>query len=230
MNSGSPQMNSGPPQMNSSTPTVTQTFLHRFTVKPKHLDYLPLWRREVAVRTRHGFTTHRAFVETDAEPKLTWLYSHEGDAAAAEAALARDPEQRDLDGLKAPHVFRNLLVRPVDVEFAPTVATPESVAGSDGRQRIAIMRRYSIVNGWDDFLDVWRQIVPVREQYGFRCLFAVADRPRDMFTWAFDFDGEWADFPAAQRGYYRDPARVQLRKVFDHMADYSIHPATQLLI
>ncbi|WP_094765577.1 hypothetical protein [Luteococcus japonicus] len=108
-------MNSGPPQMNSSTPTVTQTFLHRFTVKPKHLDYLPLWRREVAVRTRHGFTTHRAFVETDAEPKLTWLYSHEGDAAAAEAALARDPEQRDLDGLKAPHVFRNLLVRPVDV-------------------------------------------------------------------------------------------------------------------
>lgn len=35
---------------------------------------------------------------------------------------------------------------------------------------------------------------------------------------------------AAQRDYYRDPERVALRGVFDHMADYSIHPATQLLV
>ncbi|MGO4956967.1 hypothetical protein ACTQ49_06805 [Luteococcus sp. Sow4_B9] len=205
--------------------------LHRFTIKPRHLEqYLPLWRREVEIRRDHGFTTHRAFVETDAEPKLTWLYSHATDSAAAEEACAADPRQQELDELKAPHVFRNHLVRPVDVEYFPTPATPESIAGQAGRERIAIMRRYSIVNGWDDFLDVWRRIVPVRERHGFRCLFAVADRPRDMFTWAFDFDGEWADFPAAQRGYYHDPSRVELRGVFDHMADYSIHPAQQLLV
>lgn len=51
-----------------------------------------------------------------------------------------------------------------------------------------------------------------------------------MFSWAFDFDGEWEEFPAAQRGYYRDPARVELRGVFDFMADYSIHPARQRLL
>lgn len=51
-----------------------------------------------------------------------------------------------------------------------------------------------------------------------------------MFSWAFDFDGEWEDFPAAQRGYYRDPARVELQGVFDFMADYSIHPARQRLL
>ena len=28
--------------------------------------------------------------------------------------------------------------------------------------------------------------------------------------------------------YYRDPARVELRGVFDFMADYSIHPALQV--
>ena len=74
------------------------------------------------------------------------------------------------------------------------------------------------------------RIVPVREQYGFRCLFAVRDEPTDMFTWAFDFAGSWEEFPAAQRPYYHDPARVDLRGVFNFMADYSIHPARQLLL
>lgn len=189
--------------------------LHRFTVRPGHLDaWLESWPGLVAARERAGFTWHRAFVETDAEPKVTWLYSHP-DPAAGEAALAVE---------HSPHVFRNTLVRRVRPEVV-THATPESVAG-----RIAIMRRYSIVNGWPAFLDVWRRIVPVREKYGFTCLFAVSDEPADLFTWAFDFAGTWDDFPAAQRAYYRDPARVELRGVFDHMADYSIHPARQLLL
>ena len=47
------------------------------------------------------------------------------------------------------------------------------------------------------------------------------------FTWAFDFDGDFAD---SQRDYYRDPNRVRLREVFHYMADYSIHPARQLLV
>ncbi len=200
------------------------TLLHRFTVKPKHLDaYLPLWERECAVRERHGFTLHRAFVETDAEPKLTWLYSHP-DALAGEASVLADPETAELDAAKAPHVFRNVKVRPVDVEVL-THATPATIG-----RRIAIMRRYSIVGGWDAFLEVWRRVLEVRERYDFRCLFAVADRDESMFTWAFDFDGEWADFPAAQRDYYHDPARVELRGVFDFMADYAIHPARQLPI
>lgn len=191
--------------------------LHRFTVKPGHLEaWLGLWPALVAARRRAGFTWHRAFVETDAEPKVTWLYSHP------------DPEvgERLVEQVAAaqPHVFRNTLVRRVRPEVV-THATASTIAG-----RIAIMRRYTIVGGWPEFLAIWRQIVPVRERYGFRCLFAVVDEPADLFTWAFDFAGEWADFPAAQRDYYRDPARVVLRGVFDHMADYSIHPATQLLL
>ncbi|SDB93061.1 hypothetical protein GA0111570_109101 [Raineyella antarctica] len=91
------------------------------------------------------------------------------------------------------------------------------------------MRRYSIVGEWSEFLAVWRRIVPVRERRGFCCLFAVADEAEDMFTWAFDFDGDWADVGPAQRGYHQDPERVGLRRVFDFMADYAIHPATQLM-
>ncbi|HOA87732.1 MAG TPA: hypothetical protein PKX10_00010 [Propioniciclava tarda] len=199
------------------------TWLHRFTVKPHHLDaYLPLWRREVTLRRACGFTVHRAFVETDAEPKFTWLYSHPD--ADAPALVAAEAEASVLADAARPHVFGNVVVRPVDVEVL-TCATPESMDG-----RIAIMRRYDLTGDWDGFLEVWRRIVGVRERHGFTCLFAVADRPHDLFTWAFDFAGEWADFPAAQRGYYADPDRVALRSVFDHMADYSIHPARQLVI
>ena len=116
------------------------------------------------------------------------------------------------------------MTRPVRVEVL-TQATPASVRG-----RIAIMRRYAIVGGGESFLSIWRRIVGVREAYGFRCLFAVWDEPHDLFTWAFDFAGDWADFPDAQRAYYADPQRVELRAVFHHMADYSIHPARQILL
>ncbi|MHA6524751.1 hypothetical protein [Tessaracoccus sp. G1721] len=193
--------------------------LHRFTVKPHHLDaYLELWSDEVAVMRRAGFEVHRAFVEIDAEPKFTWLRSHP-DGEAGNAALRDDPRYRDIQARMAPHVFRNVKVRPVDAEVMTPVSDPSL---------LAIMRRYSIVGSWDEFLTIWRRIVPVRERHGFPCLFAVADRPENMFTWAFGFDGEWAEFPDAQRAYYRDPARVELRGVFDYMADYDIHPARQL--
>lgn len=196
-------------------------FLHRFTVKPGHLDeYLEVWRREVEVRRRHGFVTHQAFVETDAEPKISWLYSH-AEPEPAEAAVLGDLEGKEIDALKRDLVFRNTKVRPVDVEvIAERVDTPG----------IVIMRRYSIVGSWAEFLSIWRRIVPVRARHGFDCMFAVADRPENMFTWAFTFDGDWEDFAAAQRPYYRDPDRVALRGVFDHMADYSIHPARRLVV
>lgn len=195
------------------------TLLHRFTVKPGHLDdWLALWPEEVALRRRHGFDVHRGFVETDAEPKVTWLYSHP-DPEAAEAAVRADPASADLDARKARHVFHNTVVRPVEVEVMT-----ESV----DRTPTVIMRRYSITGSWDEFLAIWRRIVPLRERHGFPCLFAVADRPKDMFTWAFGFDGAWADFPAAQRPYYHDPERIELRGVFDYMADYAIHPAREL--
>ena len=194
------------------------TVLHRFSIKPGHLaDYLPIWADEVRVRRRHGFVVHRAFLETHAEPKLTVLYSHP-DPPTGQAAVDADPATAALDEAKAPHVFRNTLIRPVDVEILNPGRT----------DRLVIMRRYSIVGDWESFLGIWRQIVPVRERHGFGCLFAVADRPANMFTWAFDTDGTWDDFPAAQKPYYRDPARVVLRGVFDHMADYAITPAEEL--
>lgn len=197
------------------------TLLHRFTVKPHHLDaYLPLWAEEVAVRRRHGFETHRAFFETDAEPKLTWLYSHP-EPDAGEAAVRADPQTADIEARKAGHVFRNLRVRPVRVEV---LNAPGDLA------RTAIMRRYSITGSWPAFLAVWHRVVAVRERYGFDCLFAVADEPTDMFTWAFGFDGDWAGFREAQRPYYADPERVALRGIFDYMADYDIHPARQLAV
>ncbi len=210
------------------------TILERYAVKPRHVEaFEPLWRRQAALREAAGFTIRRAFLETDAEPKLTCLMEHRDSLLGFDALdrlehLERSAEHRTLATSMAPHVFRNRVVRAVD-PWTMTTATPESVAGTHG-ERIAIMRRYEIVNGWPGFEDVWRRIVPVRERYGFRCLFAVADRGNDIFTWAFDFDGGFADFAASQHDYYRDPDRVELRKVFDFMADYSIHPARQLLV
>lgn len=195
------------------------TLLHRFTVKPGHLDtWLTIWPDEVTLRRRHGFVVHQGFVETDAEPKVTWLYSHP-DPEEAEAAVRTDPAFAELAQRKAGHVFGNTTLRPVEVEM---MAEPVDLS------RIAIVRRYSITGSWDEFLAIWRRIVPLRERHGFPCLFAVADRPKDMFTWAFGFDGNWEEFPAAQRPYYHDPERIALRGVFDYLVDYAVHPARQL--
>lgn len=196
--------------------------LHRFTIKPHHLDaYLDILPLEVGVRRRAGFTTHRLLLETHAEPKLTWIYSHP-DPVAGDREVEADLETRTLNAAKAPHVFRNLLVRPVRPE---RLTHPSAASVAD---RIAILRRYSITGSWDEFLAIWEQIVHVRDAHGFRCLFAVSDEPTNMFTWAFDFAGAFADFPDAQRDYYHDPERVALRAVFDYMADYVIAPAEQL--
>ncbi|MDO5534597.1 MAG: hypothetical protein Q4F65_08100 [Propionibacteriaceae bacterium] len=201
-------------------PAPPGMLLHRFTVKPRHLDdWLALWPAEADGLRDSGFTLHRLFVETDAEPKVTLLASHpEGLFPDGSTLPVRQP------AALAPHVFRNAVTRPVRCELL-TSASESSIDG-----RIAIMRRYAIVGGWDRFLAIWERIVPVRERYGFRCLFAVSDVPHDLFTWAFDFAGAWENFPDAQRGYYADPERVSLREVFHHMADYSIHPARQLLL
>lgn len=198
------------------------TYLHRFNVKPGHLDgYLPLWQVEAEIRRRHGFRLHQAYLETHAEPKLTWLYSHE-DIGAAQRALAADEGWTTLRESSAPHVFGNLVIRPVTPRL-PLEISPD-------RSRTVCLRRYGIVGDWSEFLAIWEQIVPLREKHGFRCLFAVSDEPKDLFTWAFDFAGEWEDFGAMQREYYDDPARVALRGVFDYMADYTITPARALLL
>lgn len=191
---------------------MTATFLERYCAKPGHLDrFEPLLQAQLARAGELGVRTRRVFLETHAEPKFTRIFEADPTALAAAAA---DPELAGLAAAAAPHIFRNRTCREVQVEVLhdPTTRT----------NRLVIMRRYSITGDWDVFLQLWRQIVVVRAKYGFHCLFAVADRAHDMFTWAFDFDGAWEDFPAAQRPYYRDPARVELRGVFDYLADYSI--------
>lgn len=134
--------------------------LHRFTVKPHHLDaYLELWPEEVALRRLAGFRIHPAFVEVDAEPRFTWLYSHP-EGAAGNAALAADPRYLDLRARMEGHVFGHVKIRPVDVEIKTELSDPAQ--------------------------------------------------------------------PGAQRPYYQDAARIELRGVCDYMADHDIHPARQL--
>ena len=199
---------------------MSQTLLHRVSIRPGHLDaWLATWPEQVRLREQHGFTHLQAYLQQQAEPKLTWLYRHD-DAPAGEAALAADPDHVALRERAAPHVFGNLVVRPIRVEL---LADPPDHPG-----RTVCLRRYSIVGDWQQFLALWRRIVVVRERHGFRCLFAVADEPKDLFTWAFDFTGTWDDFAAVQRPYYHDHERVALRAVFDYMADYSLDPACRL--
>lgn len=212
--------------MPTSAIPVGQTTLHRYTVRPRHYAaWHDQFIQAVGLRKSHGFVTHRVFVETDAEPKVTWIYSHP-DPIAAEQKLRDDPRAAKVEQAMSPHVFKNLNVRPVEAE-AMTHAAHGELDGQDGR--IAIMRRYSIVGDIDEFLALWRRIVPLRERHGFRCLFAVMDREARKFTWAIDFRGTWEEFPAGQRGYYSDPERKEMCEVLDYMADYNLHPARMVI-
>jgi hypothetical protein len=71
------------------------------------------------------------------------------------------------------------------------------------------LRRYEINPGeMDDFLVAWRGVVPIREQYGFRVVFAYVNDEADEFIWAIAHDG---DFGAAERTYYASPERAAAR-------------------
>ncbi|MGO9963969.1 MAG: hypothetical protein ACLPUG_11140 [Acidimicrobiales bacterium] len=68
------------------------------------------------------------------------------------------------------------------------------------------LRRYQIHPGeMDAFLEWWPTILPAREQYGFKVLFAYVDESTNQFIWAVSHDG---DFDAAEQTYFASPERA----------------------
>ncbi len=77
------------------------------------------------------------------------------------------------------------------------------------------LRRYLVEPGrMDDFLAWFPNLLPVREQYGFRVLFAVAEREHDTFTWAVAFDGDEAAFTERVETYNASPERAAAFETF----------------
>ena len=77
------------------------------------------------------------------------------------------------------------------------------------------LRRYVVEPGrMDDFLAWFPALVPVREQYGFRVLFALAEQEHETFTWAVAHEGDEAAFLAAQKTYQDSPERAQVFETF----------------
>lgn len=79
------------------------------------------------------------------------------------------------------------------------------------------LRRYEIKSGeMDAFVQAWRGVVPVRQRYGFRALFAFVNPAGDEFTWAVAHEG---DFDQAEKDYYASPERAGLpANPADHIA------------
>jgi hypothetical protein len=69
------------------------------------------------------------------------------------------------------------------------------------------LRRYNLIPAEvDGFVGWWLQnVVPVRQQFGFRVVFAYIDRENATFSWAVTHDG---DFDAAEAEYYGSDARA----------------------
>ena len=77
------------------------------------------------------------------------------------------------------------------------------------------LRRYQVEPGrMADFLAWFPTLVPVREQYGFRLLFALADHERGTFTWAVACDGDVPTFERVQATYNDSPERATAFETF----------------
>lgn len=89
------------------------------------------------------------------------------------------------------------------------------------------LKRYNIKpDGWGEFFEVWRRIVAVRKRMGFKVLFALADKEKNVFTWAVSHD----DFDAAAKRYYEDPERIELEIVANWVDGYEITRVEQIPI
>jgi hypothetical protein len=93
------------------------------------------------------------------------------------------------------------------------------------------LRRYVLEPGkLADFLTWFPTLVPVREQYGFRVLFALADHEHDTFTWAVAHDGDEADFREVEATYNASPERARVFEGFPGgVAQMEIGFATPLI-
>lgn len=60
---------------------------------------------------------------------------------------------------------------------------------------------------WDNFLEVWRGEVKLRQSYGFKVLLAFSDREEGMFTWSYSYSG---NLDEAEKSYNNDPERAAL--------------------
>jgi hypothetical protein len=77
------------------------------------------------------------------------------------------------------------------------------------------LRRYRIEPGrMADFTAWFPSVVPVREQFGFRAVFAYADSALDTFTWAVAHDGDEAEFLAAVERYDASPEKAAAFQTF----------------
>jgi hypothetical protein len=73
------------------------------------------------------------------------------------------------------------------------------------------LKRYNIKSdSWNEFLEVWKKLLPIRKRFGFNILFALIDKERNIFTWAISHPG---DFEAATNSYQSDLERVALEYI-----------------
>ena len=93
------------------------------------------------------------------------------------------------------------------------------------------LRRYVIEPGrMADFLEWFPTIVPVREHFGFRVLFALASDEFSTFTWAVSLDGDEAEFVEVEDRYTASPERAEAFATFpDCIAGKEIGFATPVL-
>jgi hypothetical protein len=77
------------------------------------------------------------------------------------------------------------------------------------------LRRYRVEPGrMADFLAWFPGLRPVREQFGFTLLFALADAEHDTFTWAVAHDGDEAAFREVEATYNASPERAAVFETF----------------
>jgi len=55
---------------------------------------------------------------------------------------------------------------------------------------------------WDNFLEVWRGEVKLRQSYGFKVLLAFSDREENFFTWSYSYSG---NIEEAEKSLNNDP-------------------------
>jgi len=77
------------------------------------------------------------------------------------------------------------------------------------------LRRYVFEPGrLPAFLDWFPTVVPVRERFGFRVLFAYADPEAETFTWAVEHDGDADAFRSTEQAYHGSAERARAFETF----------------
>jgi hypothetical protein len=177
-----------------------------YTARPGKLgDLVDAWQREFKGKTLPGMRILFAYADTEMN-RFIWACQFDKDVAEVDRWYLG----------KAPDIARFFFGGANSQAYMISGVDLPTNLGAPQTESTIELKMYKVKPGrWDDLFRLWRRIIELRKQAGFKVLFALADLENNAFVWAIGTD---TDFEAGNANYLHGDERLRLNVISNTIA------------